>query len=199
MARDLTPALKRCRALGLEPSVLGLTKKPSKRTPPNARRKQSEYGLQLREKQKVKFIYGVLERQFHNYYEKAIKLPGVKGENLLCMLETRLDNVVFRLGFGRTRAEARQTVMHGHILVNGKRVDIPSFQVSPNDVISIKEGSRSSAHIKSVLENTSYRVVPRWLESDPSNFTGKVLEAPTRDQLQDIPVNETLIIEHYSR
>lgn len=198
MARDLTPAIKRCRALGLEPSVMGITKKPSKRKPANTRGKVSEYGLQLREKQKVKFVYGVLERQFHNYYEKAIKMNGVKGENLMCLLELRLDNTFFRLGFGRTRAEARQTVMHGHVLVNGKRVDIPSYQVAVGDVITIKEGSRSSTHIKDVLENTSYRIVPRWLEADPANFTGKVLEVPTREQI-DIPVNETLIIELYSR
>lgn len=198
MARDLTPAIKRCRALGLEPGVMGLTKKPSKRKPPNSRAKISEYGLQLREKQKVKFVYGVLERQFHNYYEKAIKMNGVKGENLMTLLELRLDNVVFRLGFGRTRAEARQTVMHGHMLVNGKRVDIPSYKVAVGDIITIKEGSRSSVHIKEVLENTSYRVVPRWLESTPASFTGKVLEIPTREQI-DIPVDETLIIELYSR
>ena len=198
MARDLTPALKRCRALGLEPSVLGLTKKPSKRQPRTSRRKPSEYALQLREKQKVKFVYGVLERQFRGYYEKAIKQTGIKGENLMRMLELRLDNVVYRLGFGRTRAEARQTVLHGHILVNDKRVNIASYQVAVGDVITIRDKSRSSAHIKSVLENTSYRVAPRWLETNHETFTGKVLELPTREQI-DIPVNETLIIELYSK
>lgn len=193
----MTPAIKRCRALGLEPAILGLTKKPSKRQV-RQMRKQSEYGLQLREKQKLKFIYGVLETQFHNYYEKAVKQKGIKGENLMRMLELRLDNVVFRLGFARTRAEARQIVLHTHVRVNGKKVNIPSYQCKVDDVIEIKEKSRTSSHFESVLAATGYRIVPAWMEADVENWKGKVLAIPTREQI-DIPVNETLIIELYSK
>lgn len=197
MARDMTPIVKRCRALGLEPSVLGSTKKASKR---NARqvRKRSEYSLQLREKQKVKFIYGVLETQFRNYYEKATKMKGITGDNLLRLLETRLDNVVFRLGFARTRSEARQIVRHNHVLVNGKRVNIPSYQVSIGDKIEIREKSKGMERYKLILDVSSSRIVPTWLTSNKEKLEGTVDAFPERD-LIDIPVHETLIIELYSK
>lgn len=197
MARDMTPIVKRCRALGLEPSVLGSTKKASKR---NARqvRKRSEYSLQLREKQKVKFVYGVLETQFRNYYEKATKMKGITGDNLLRLLETRLDNVVFRLGFARTRAEARQIVRHNHVLVNGKRVNIPSYQVSIGDKIEIREKSKGMERYKLILDVSTSRIVPTWLTSNKEKLEGTVDAFPERD-LIDIPVHETLIIELYSK
>lgn len=199
MARNMTPPLKRCRALGLEPSVLGLTKKPSRRAPQQKRqRKQSEYGLQLQEKQKAKFVYGVLERQFFNYYEKARKQSGVTGENLMRLLELRLDNVIFRLGYARTRAEARQIVRHNHVLVNGKKVNIPSYSVAINDEITIKDKSRSSNRFESLMATTGYRIVPSWLSADHENFKGSILTLPEREQI-DTPVNETLIIELYSK
>ena len=197
MARNMQPVLKRCRTLGIEPSVMGYNKS-SNRNPKPMRRKQSEYGRQLTEKQKVKFIYGMLEKQFRKYYEIAIKMPGVAGENLLTLLESRLDNVVFRLGLANTRREARQMVNHGHILVNGKRVDIPSYRVKEGDVISIAEKSKGMAGIKNILEKTEGRVTPKWLELDRENATGKVITLAKRDDI-DFEVQETLIVELYSK
>lgn len=198
MARDMGPVLKRCRALGLEPTFLGIDKK-SNRNFSRAGKKVSEYGLQLREKQKAKFIYGVLEKPFRNNFEKAQKLKyGTAGENLLILLELRLDNVIYRMGYGRTRTEARQIVGHKHVLVNGKCVNIPSYQVKAGDVISIKEKHKSAQRYKDVLEVTNGRTVPAWLEADHENLTGTVKEIPTRDQI-DVPVNEMLIVELYSK
>ncbi|MDD6102367.1 MAG: 30S ribosomal protein S4 [Clostridiales bacterium] len=200
MARDMSPVLKKCRSLGVDPSYLGIDKK-SNRTSLRAGKKVSEYGLQLREKQKAKFIYGVLEKPFRNNFEKAKKLKfGTTGENLMILLETRLDNVVFRLGFARTRVEARQIVDHKHILVNGKVVNIPSYTVKAGDVITVSEKAKNKAgqRFKDVLEVTEGRLVPAWLESDKENLTGTVKEYPTRDMI-DVPVNEVLIVELYSK
>lgn len=198
MARDMSPVLKRCRALGLEPTFLGIDKK-SNRNFARAGKKVSEYGTQLREKQKAKFIYGVLEKPFRNNFEKAKKLKyGTTGENLMILLELRLDNVMFRMGYGRTRTEARQIVDHKHVLVNGKCVNIPSYQVKAGDVISIKEKCKSAQRYKDILEVTDGRTVPAWLEADHENLTGTVKEIPTRDQI-DVPVNEVLIVELYSK
>jgi small subunit ribosomal protein S4 len=197
MARDMTPVLKRCRSLGLEPTYLGIDKKSNR----NARegRKPSEYSLQLKEKQKAKFIYGVLEKPFRNNYEKAQKLKyGTVGENLMILLELRLDNVMFRLGYGRTRKESRQIVGHRHVLVNGKCVNIPSYQVKVGDVIEIKEKFKSAQRYKDILEVTDGRLVPAWLEADHENLSGVVKEIPTREQI-DVPVNEVLIVELYSK
>ena len=196
MARDMTPVLKRCRSLDLDPVYLGIDKK-SKR---NARsgKKLSEYGSQLREKQKAKFIYGVLEKPFRNYYAKAERMPGMTGPNLMIMLETRLDNVIFRLGFARTRKEARQIVDHKHVLVNGKQVNIPSYLVKAGDVIEIKEKNKGSQRYKDILEVTGGRLVPEWLESDQENLKGTVKELPAREAI-DVPVNEMLIVELYSK
>jgi ribosomal protein S4, bacterial/organelle type len=198
MARNFTPVVKRCRQLGIEPGFMGYSKKQSKRQPAQQRRKESEYGKQLREKQKVKFIYGVLERQFRGYYDKIVRQEGVKGENLLRILERRLDNVVYRMGFARTRAEARQMVSHGQFTVNGQRVNIPSYLVTPGERVGIVTKARNSDHLKAIAEETSYRVVPAWLQSDRAGWEGEVLALPTREQI-DLPVNETLIIELYSR
>ena len=200
MAREMGPVLKRCRSLGIEPSVIGLDKK-SNRTNLRAGKKVSEYGMQLREKQKAKFIYGVLEKPFRNNFDKAKKMKlGTTGENLMILLETRLDNVIFRLGFARTRQEARQIVDHKHILVNGKCVNIPSYTVKPGDAIAVSEKAKSKAaqRFKDVLESTGGRAVPAWLTADPENLTGTVNEYPTRDQI-DVPVNEVLIVELYSK
>lgn len=198
MARDMSPVLKRCRALGLEPTFLGIDKK-SNRNFARAGKKISEYGLQLREKQKAKFIYGVLEKPFRNNFDKAKKLKyGTTGANLLIILELRLDNVIFRMGYGRTRTEARQIVDHKHVLVNGKCVNIPSYQVKAGDVISIKEKHKSAQRYKDILEVTDGRTVPAWLEADHENLTGTVKEIPSRDQI-DVPVNEMLIVELYSK
>lgn len=197
MAVDRTPVLKRCRSLGLEPTVLGIDKK-SKRTLKRANRKVSEYGLQLREKQKAKFIYGVLEKPFRNYYAKAERLKGLTGPNLMILLELRLDNIIFRMGFARTRREARQIVDHKHVLVNGKQVNIPSYSVKAGDVIEIKEKHKSSQRYKDVLEATAGRLVSEWLDVDTDSLKGSVKEAPTREQI-DVPVNETLIVELYSK
>ena len=198
MARDMGPVLKKCRSLGIEPQVLGIDKK-SNRTNARAGKKVSEYGLQLREKQKAKFIYGVLEKPFRNNFEKAKKIKeGTTGDNMLVLLELRLDNVIFRLGYARTRKEARQIVGHKHVLVNGKCVNIPSYQVKAGDVISIKEKAKSAQRYKDVLEVTDGRTVPSWLEADHENLTGKVLEIPSRDVI-DVPVNPTLIVELYSK
>ncbi len=197
MAVDKTPVLKRCRSLGLDPIYLGIDKK-SNRELKRASRKVSEYGLQLKEKQKAKFIYGVLERPFRNYYAKAEKMEGMVGQNLMILLERRLDNVVFRLGFGRTRREARQIVDHKQILVNGKCVNIPSYLVKAGDVIEIREKCKSSQRYKDVLEVTGARMVPAWLEVDQENLRGTVKEMPTREEI-DVPVNEMLIVELYSK
>lgn len=198
MARDMGPVLKKCRALGLEPSYLGIDKK-SKRTFSRAGKKVSEYGMQLREKQKAKFVYGVLEKPFRNNFEKAKKLKyGTTGENMMILLELRLDNVMFRLGYGRTRTEARQIIDHKHVLVNCKCVNIPSYQVKPGDVISIKEKVKSMQRYKDILEVTGGRTVPSWLEADHEKMTGTVKEIPTREQI-DVPVNEVLIVELYSK
>jgi small subunit ribosomal protein S4 len=198
MARDMGPVLKKCRTLGLEPSVLGIDKK-SNRTSSRAGKKVSEYGTQLREKQKAKFIYGVLEKPFRNNFDKAKKMKiGTTGENLMILLELRLDNVVFRLGFGRTRSEARQIVDHKHVLVNGKCINIPSYSVKAGDVIEIKEKFKSAQRYKDVLEVTAGRLVPAWLEADQESLKGTVKELPARDQI-DVPVNEVLIVELYSK
>ncbi|WP_033168702.1 30S ribosomal protein S4 [Clostridium sp. KNHs205] len=198
MARDMGPVLKKCRTLGLEPSVLGIDKK-SNRTSSRAGKKVSEYGTQLREKQKAKFIYGVLEKPFRNNFDKAKKMKiGTTGENLMILLELRLDNVVFRLGFGRTRSEARQIVDHKHVLVNGKCINIPSYSVKAGDVIEIKEKFKSAQRYKDVLEVTAGRLVPAWLEADHESLKGTVKELPSRDQI-DVPVNEVLIVELYSK
>ena len=197
MAVNRVPVLKRCRALGLEPTYLGIDKK-SRRKAKNAGRKVSEYGLQLREKQKAKFIYGILEKPFRNYYKKAEKMSGQTGENLMVMLELRLDNVIFRLGFARTRKEARQIVDHKHVLVNGKRVNIPSYLVKAGDTIEIREKSKSSERYKQVLEATSGRVVPEWLEADAENLKATVKSIPAREVI-DVPVDEMLIVELYSK
>ena len=197
MAVDRTPVLKRCRSLGLDPVYLGIDKK-SNREFNRANRKMSEYGLQLREKQKAKFIYGVLEKPFRNYYAKAERMPGMTGPNLMIMLETRLDNVIFRLGFARTRKEARQIVDHKHVLVNGKQVNIPSYLVKAGDVIEIKEKNKGSQRYKDILEVTGGRLVPEWLESDQENLKGTVKELPAREAI-DVPVNEMLIVELYSK
>ncbi|MDR2898903.1 MAG: 30S ribosomal protein S4 [Clostridiales bacterium] len=197
MAVNREPKLKRCRALGLEPAVLGLNKK-SKRQIQGRQRKMSEYGLQLKEKQKAKFIYGVLERQFHNYFIKASNQNGIAGENLLRILETRLDNVIFRLGYGRTRDEARQIVGHKLISVNGQTVNIPSYRVKTGDVIAVREKAANLQRFKDVLETTGTRIVPEWLSADHDKLTGAILSLPNRDQI-DVPVNETLIVELYSK
>ena len=197
MAVDRVPVLKRCRSLGLDPIYLGIDKK-SNRELKRANRKMSEYGLQLREKQKAKFIYGVLEKPFRNYYAKASKMNGMVGTNLMILLECRLDNVLFRMGFGRTRKETRQIVDHKHVLVNGKQVNIPSYQVKAGDVIEIKEKFKSAQRYKDILEVTAGRMVPAWLESDQENLRGTVKELPTRDEI-DVPVNEMLIVELYSK
>ena len=197
MAIDRVPALKRCRSLGIEPAVVGLSKE-SKRQPRRTNRKVSEYGTQLKEKQKAKFIYGVLEKQFRAYYDKAKKMPGVTGENLLGLLERRVDNVVFRLGLAATRKQARQLVSHGHISVNGKRLDIPSALVKVNDVITVDEKSRSNAFFKGLAESYDSLSTPAWITADAANLTGTVTRFPNRDEI-DVPVNEQAIVELYSR
>ena len=197
MAIDRVPALKRCRSLGIEPAVIGLSKE-SKRQPRRTNRKVSEYGTQLKEKQKAKFIYGVLEKQFRAYYDKAKKMPGVTGENLLGLLERRVDNVVFRLGLAATRKQARQLVSHGHITVNGKRLDIPSALIKVGDVIGVKEKSRGTALFKEIAESKNALNVPAWLTADIQNLSGSVTRFPNRDEI-DIPVDEQAIVELYSR
>ena len=197
MAVNKVPVLKRCRSLGLEPSYLGYDKK-SRRNLTRANRKVSEYGLQLREKQKAKFIYGVLEKPFRNYYEKADRMKGMTGENLMTLLESRLDNVVFRMGFARTRREARQIVDHKHVLVNGKCVNIPSYLIKAGDVIEIKESAKSMQRYKDILEVTAGRLVPEWIDADVENFKGTIKNLPTREMI-DVPVDEMLIVELYSK
>ena len=197
MAVNRVPVLKRCRSLGLDPVYLGIDKK-STRQLKRANRKVSEYGLQLREKQKAKFIYGVLEKPFRNYYEKADRMAGQTGENLMILLELRLDNVVFRMGMARTRKEARQIVDHKHVLVNGKCVNIPSYQVKAGDVIEIKENKKSSQRYKDIVEVTGGRLTPEWVEIDLEALKGTVKEAPTREAI-DVPVDEVQIVELYSK
>lgn len=197
MAINRTPVLKRCRQLGIDPIVLGYTKE-SKKQPKQRRRQESEYGRQLREKQKAKFIYGVLEKQFRGYFKQAKRQQGITGENLMRILESRLDNVVFRLGFARTRKEARQTVTHGHILVNGRRVDIPSFRVRPGDLVSVAPKAKEMLVIKSALVSNERMQVPAWLEVDIEKLQGSVLSLPNRDQI-DLDINEQLIVELYSK
>jgi len=198
MARDMGPVLKKCRSLGLEPGFLGIDKK-SNRSFRRAGKKTSEYGLQLREKQKAKFIYGVLEKPFRNLFDRAQKMKGgTAGENLLTLLELRLDNIIFRMGFARTRAEARQIVDHKHVSVNGKTVNIPSYTVKAGDKIEIREKAKGAQRYKDILEVTGGRTVPSWLEADQETLSGTVKEVPTRDQI-DVPVNEMLIVELYSK
>ena len=197
MAVNRVPVLKRCRSLGMDPVYLGIDKK-STRQLKRANRKMSEYGLQLREKQKAKFIYGVLEKPFHNYYDKADRMPGQTGENLMIILETRLDNVLFRMGMARTRKEARQIVDHKHVLVNGKQVNIPSYLVSAGDTIEIKEGKKSSQRYKDIVEVTGGRLTPEWIEADLEALKGVVKERPTREMI-DVPVDEVQIVELYSK
>ena len=197
MAVDRTPILKRCRSLDLEPAVLGVNKKSNRRLNRSSR-KVSEYGLQLREKQKAKFIYGMLEKPFRNLYDKAERMPGLPGENLMILLELRLDNVIFRMGFARTRREARQIVGHKHVLVNGKCINIPSYKVSVGDKIEIREKSKSLQRYKDIAEANKGVTAPSWMESSIDSFSGTILEKPLREQI-DVPVNETLIVELYSK
>ena len=198
MARDMTPVLKRCRALGIEPTYLGIDKKSNKNRTARPK-KQSEYGMQLKEKQKAKFIYGVLEKPFRNYFEKAKKLKyGTTGENLMILLETRLDNVIFRLGFARTRAEAKQIVSHRHVQVNGKCVNIPSYRVNVGDVVEIREKAKASQRYKDIIDATHGHVVPEWLEADEDKLSGKVVAIPRSEQI-DVPVNVVAIVELYSK
>jgi small subunit ribosomal protein S4 len=197
MAVNKTPVLKRCRSLELDPTYLGYTR-TSKRQLIRRSRKKSEYALQLQEKQKAKFIYGVLEKQFRRYFKHALAQEGVTGENLMAILESRLDNVVFRLGFARTRKEARQTVTHGHITVNGKRVDIPSYRVRPGDLVAVAPKAKELLVIKSALVSNERVSVPAWLEVDIEKLQGSVLSLPTRDQI-DLDINEQLIVELYSK
>ena len=203
MAKNTQPVVKRAKALGVTPASLGYTGKSKVDTIRNpkaqVRRKQSEYGMQLNEKQKVKFIYGVLEKQFRLYYERAEKMPGITGENLLlAILEQRLDNVVFRLGFGMTRREARQLVNHGHVTVNGRKVNIPSYQVKPGMVISLTEKGKSMQKIKENIEDNAFRAAPKWIEYDKNNLTAKIIAVPAREDI-DMPIEERLIVELYSK
>ena len=202
MAKNTQPIVKRAKALGVTPASLGYTGKSKVDTIRNpkaqVRKKQSEYGMQLKEKQKVKFIYGVLEKQFRLYYERAEKMPGITGENLLAILEQRLDNVVFRLGFAMTRREARQLVNHGHVTVNGRKVNIPSFQVKPGMVISLTEKGKSMQKVKENIEDNAFRPAPKWIEYDKNNMTAKIVAVPARDDI-DMPIEEHLIVELYSK
>ena len=198
MAINRTPVLKRCRQLGIDPVVLGYSSKKESIRQPKRRRKESEYAMQLREKQKAKFIYGVLEKQFRGYFKRAKSMEGQTGENLMTILETRLDNVVFRLGFAKSRAEARQQVRHGHITVNGRRVDIPSFRVRPGELVSVAPKAKELLVVKSALVSNERVQVPAWLEIDIEKLQGSVLSLPTRDQI-DLDINEQLIVELYSK
>ncbi len=200
MAKNMQPIAKRCKALGISPAAMGYDKKTTNRKPKaNVRRKQSEYATQLQEKQKVKFVYGILEKQFHSYFEKAIRMPGKTGEELLTLIERRLDHVVYRLGFAATRREARQLVSHAHFTVNGKKVNIPSYLVKVGDVIEVKEASRSSAKFKKLTaEDAPVVLVPKWLDRDKNALKGTVAQMPARDDI-DMPVEEHLIVELYSK
>ena len=197
MAKNMQPVLKRCRTLGIEPSVMGMDKS-SNRTFNQRRKKQSEYGMQLNEKQKVRFIYGVLEKQFAKYYVMATKMNGVTGECLLQILESRLDNVIYRMGLANTRREARQIVNHGHVTVNGKRVDIPSYLVKPGEVISLRESSRNADRMKDIVERNSNRLVPKWIDMNKDTLEGKIIALADREDI-DFPVEEHLIVEYYSK
>ena len=198
MAKNMQPIAKRCKALGISPAVMGYAKKETNRNPGGQmRKKKSEYGIQLNEKQKVKFIYGILEKQFHDYYEAAAAAPGKTGDNLLITVERRLDNVVYRMGFAMTRRQARQLVTHAHFTVNGKKVNIPSYLVKVGDVVELKEGSRSLDKFKGSLEANASRVVPKWLEMDKNNVA-KVIAEPAREDI-DLPIEEHLIVELYSK
>ena len=197
MAVNRVPVLKRCRSLGMDPIYLGITKK-SNRQLKRSNRKMSEYGLQLREKQKAKFIYGVLENPFRNYYAKAKQMEGMTGENLMVLLESRLDSVVFRMGFARTRREARQIVDHKHVLVNGKQVNIPSYLIKAGDVIEIKESKKNTTRYKEIMEATAGNLIPEWLDVNSENLQGTVKELPKREAI-DVPVDEMLIVELYSK
>ena len=197
MAVNRVPVLKRCRSLGMDPIYLGINKK-SNRQLKRANRKMSEYGLQLREKQKAKFIYGVLEKPFRNYYAKAKQMEGMTGENLMVLLESRLDSVVFRMGFARTRREARQIVDHKHVLVNGKQVNIPSYLIKAGDVIEIKESKKNTTRYKEIMEATAGNLIPEWLDVNSENLQGTVKELPKREAI-DVPVDEMLIVELYSK
>lgn len=197
MAIDKTPILKRCRSLGLEPAFLGVDKK-SRRKKEVGRRKVSEYGQQLKEKQKAKFIYGVLEKPFRNYYDKADMMKGMTGENLMVMLETRLDNVVFRMGYARTRREARQVVDHKFITVNGKTINLPGYQVKPGDVVAVKESKKNIQRFKDIKDAVAGRTCPEWMDVDSENLTGKINALPKREQI-DVPVDEMMIVELYSK
>ena len=200
MAKNMQPIAKRCKALGISPAAMGYDKKTTNRKPKaNVRRKQSEYATQLQEKQKVKFVYGILEKQFHSYYEKAIRMPGETGENLLILVERRLDNVVYRLGFAMTRREARQLVNHGHFTVNGRKVNIPSYLVKVGDVIEVKEKSRQSVKFKRFVGEDAIIVnVPQWLEKEKNALKGTVTKLPAREDI-DLPIEEHLIVELYSK
>lgn len=197
MAKNMQPVLKRCRTLGIEPSVMGYDKS-SNRVVGQRRRKQSEYGMQLNEKQKVRFIYGVLEKQFAKYYVMATKMNGVTGECLLSILESRLDNVIYRMGLTNTRREARQIVNHGHVTVNGKRVNIPSYLVKPGEIISLKESSRNADRMKDIVERNSNRLVPKWIDMNRDTLEGKIIALADREDI-DFPVEEHLIVEYYSK
>ena len=200
MAKNMQPIAKRCKALGISPAAMGYDKKTTNRKPKaNVRRKESEYATQLKEKQKVKFVYGILEKQFHSYYEKAMRMPGETGENLLVLVERRLDNVVYRLGFAMTRREARQLVNHGHFTVNGRKVNIPSYLVKVGDVIEVRESSRSSVKFKRFVGEDAIIVnVPQWLEKEKNALKGTVTQMPARDDI-DMPIEEHLIVELYSK
>ena len=200
MAKNMQPIAKRCKALGISPAAMGYDKKTTNRKPKaNVRRKQSEYATQLQEKQKVKFVYGILEKQFHSYYEKAIRMPGETGENLLILVERRLDNVVYRLGFAMTRREARQLVNHGHFTVNGRKVNIPSYLVKVGDVIEVRESSRSSVKFKRFVGEDAIIVnVPQWLEKEKNSLKGTITKLPARQDI-DLPIEEHLIVELYSK
>ncbi len=200
MAKNMQPIAKRCKALGISPAAMGYDKKTTNRKPKaNVRRKESEYATQLKEKQKVKFVYGILEKQFHSYYEKAIRMPGETGENLLILVERRLDNVVYRLGFAMTRREARQLVSHGHFTVNGKKVNIPSYLVKVGDVIEVKESSRQSVKFKRFVGEDAIIVnVPQWLDKEKNTLKGTVAKLPAREDI-DLPIEEHLIVELYSK
>ena len=198
MAKNMQPILKRCRTLGIEPSVMGVDKKSNRNPGAGQRKKKSEYAIQLNEKQKAKFIYGVLEKQFRKYFELAEKKEGIAGENLLSILESRLDNVIFRLGLADTRRQARQIVTHGHVLVNGKRVDIPSYLVSVGEVVSLKESVANSDWMKDIVERNSSRTVPAWISADKNTLSGTIASVAKREDI-DYEINETLIVELYSK
>ena len=198
MAKNTQPVLKRCRTLGVSPAAMGYSKQSNRNPGGKRRTKKSEYGTQLTEKQKVKFVYGILEKQFRMYYEKAERMNGNTGEILLSLVERRLDNVVYRLGFASTRREARQLVNHGHYTVNGKRVNIPSYLVKTGDVIAVSEKSCSNNRFKKMKEDDAFIAAPKWLERDKNNLTGKVIALPARDDI-DFEIAENLIVELYSK